>query len=154
MGGVHARAIRQLLYDLDKYLIDAVNKEKGISSANGLLKLKNHIRVFHQMLNGSDINIVHLVKKENPEIDVLAFKILKLASEGQFEYLSKIIDALGLSIQKKGIIEYFKIIMDSHTNLIEIGKLIGVEKENIEILKALFKFVIVSSKFFIYAKPK
>ena len=45
-------------------------------------------------------------------------------------------------------------ITSGDTNLIEIGKRIEVDKENIDVLKSLFKFVIVSSKFFIYIKPK
>lgn len=72
------------------------------------------------------------------------------------EYFSKVIDALGLSIQKKGIVEYFKIIANGDTNLLDLGiwKRIGVDKENVEVLKALFGFTIISSKFFIYSRAK
>jgi len=144
---------RYVLNHFDRNLSDVFNEIKGGNNGK-FAQLKNHIRIIHQMLNGSELDIVHLIKRSNPEIDTHPIKTLKLAADGDMDYFSKVVDALGLSIQKKGILEFFKILMNSNTSLLEIGKILGVEKENIEVLKALFKFTIVSSKFFIYVKPK
>ena len=70
------------------------------------------------------------------------------------DYFSKIIDDIGLSMHKNCILEFFRLITDGNTRLPEIVKRIGVEKINIDVLKALFSFVLIASKFFIYTKPK
>ena len=151
---IEEQLTRQVLGELDKNLMSLDPKLKDVIDMDSMTQFKNHLRVFHQLLNGDEIDLVKLIKRSIPEFDSKVIRTLKASSDGNMEHFAKIIDGLGLSMHKNCILEFFKLITSGDTNLIEIGKRIEVDKENIDVLKSLFKFVIVSSKFFIYIKPK
>ena len=146
--------IRQALNNLDKALM-SVNEILGFNyDIENFIQLKNHLLVIHQMIQGDDIKIEELVIKYIPDLNPAIAKTLHLASNKNIRSFEKILDSLGLSVQKREILELFKIIISGHSDLSMLSKRVGVYDEDIEVFRSLFNFIVTTSKFFIKTKPK
>ena len=146
--------IRQELNNLDKSLM-SVSEILGLNiDICKFTDLKNHLLVIHQLIQGDDIKMEELVIKFIPDLDPAVAKTLYLASNKNIRSFEKIFYSLGLSVQKREILELFKIIINRNSDLSMLSKRIGVYDEDIEVLHALFIIIISTSKFFIKIKPK
>ena len=146
--------IRQALNNLDKALI-SVSEILGLNiDTENFVQLKNHLLVIHQITQGDDINIEELVVKFIPDLDPAIAKTLHSASNKNIRSFEKVLDRLGLNVQKREILEFFKVISNWHSDLMMLSKRVGVYEEDTEIFRSLFIFIVTTSKFYIKTKPK
>ena len=145
---------RQVLNELDVN-IKILSSDLNIKiNSEYILQFKNNFRVIHQILNGSEIGITKLVERSISNFNPASFNSLKLAVSGDMLQFSKIVDIVGLNLQRKGILEFISIIKNNETDLIEISKRIGISKENVDVVNCLFKFIKITSKVYINLIPK
>ena len=146
--------IRYVLSTSVDQIFDVV-REQGVSIRNENTKmLKNYLLAIYTLSRGSEFNIVRMVKESIPQIDPYLANIFYKASKGSIKKFDRVIDSLGLMPQKKTIIEFCHLLFEKDCYPVEIGGRLGVYPENAEVLDAIIKFVVTTSKYYIKVRPK
>ena len=144
--------IKEALYNFDDSL-ESIGKIFGVDvNIENAIELKNHLLVIHQMIWGDDFKIKELVAKFIPDIDPSQINTLHLALTKNRKCFEKIVDTLGLNIQKSKIIEFYSIIVNEYSSLSAIGQQLGIYEDRIDVLRSLIVFIITTSNFFIKIK--
>ena len=81
--------IRQSINNLDKNLMSLSPDVRGDVDPENMTNLKNHLRVFHRLLNGADIDIVKIVKRSVPDFNPSFVITLRQASIKKYGLLLK-----------------------------------------------------------------
>ena len=146
--------VKEILYNFDTSLPSVANSLGINVHPQSFIELKNDLLVFYQIIRGDVLKIEDLVIKHIPEEDPSIVNTLHLASTKNMKCFDKIIDCLGLSIQKNKILEFFSIITSEYSRLSVIGQRLGIYEDHTELLRALITFIVTTSNFFIKTKPK
>ena len=146
--------IKEFLYNFDTSLYSIALSLRINVNPQNLLELKNDLHVFYQIIRGDVLKIEDLVIKHIPEVDPSIVNTLHLASTKNMKCFDKIIDCLGLSVQKNKILEFFSIITSEYCRLSAIGQILEIYEDHTELLLSLITFIVTTSNFFIKIKSK
>ena len=135
-------------------IFTAVSEDGIYISRDNSTQLKNFLLSIYTLSRGSSFNMMNLVKESFTDIDPYVVNIFYSASRGSIKKFDKVLDSLGLITQKKAIIEFCHLLFEKDFSLEEISAKLGVYPENVDILHALIRIMVLSAKYFIRIKPK
>ena len=146
--------IRHSLNNSVDQIFNQMLKQGLLISKEDCKQLKNYLLSIYTMSRGSEFNIKKLAKKAAPKVDSYLIDIFYKASKGMLKKFDIILDRVGITPQKKVVMEFSSLLFERDSQFIELAGRLGVYPENAEVLHAIVQLVVVTSKFFIKTRPQ